>query len=206
MVFAIDLEGVLAPEIWPVLGEHFDIPDLHLTTRDMGDFDELMRLRVSATRARGVPLRDLEEVAHSMEPFLGARDFLARLRMRGQVIIISDTFHEFAEPLVQKLGGHSLFANHFEVDEQGLLKGFKLRIRGIKERIVSGFHSAGFRVAAVGDSLNDLSILKSCDFPLLYRPVEALQAQFPEATLAQNLDDALKALEAASDRYDNGRG
>ena len=206
MVFAIDLEGVLAPEIWPLLGEHFDIPDLHLTTRDMGDFDELMRLRVSATRARGVPLRDLEEVAHSMEPFLGARDFLARLRMRGQVIIISDTFHEFAEPLVQKLGGHSLFANHFEVDEQGLLKGFKLRIRGIKERIVSGFHSAGFRVAAVGDSLNDLSILKSCDFPLLYRPVEALQAQFPEATLAQNLDDALKALEAASERYDNGRG
>jgi|SRR5438105_8248043 len=206
MVFAIDLEGVLAPEIWPVLGQHFDIPDLHLTTRDMSDFDELMRLRVSATRARGVLLRDLEEVAHSMEPFLGARDFLARLRMRGQVIIISDTFHEFAEPLVQKLGGHSLFANHFEVDEQGLLKGFKLRIRGIKERIVSGFHSAGFRVAAVGDSLNDLSILKSCDFPLLYRPVEALQAQFPEATLAQNLDDALKALEAASERYDNGRG
>lgn len=205
MVFAIDLEGVLAPEIWPVLGEHFGVPDLHLTTRDLGDFDELMRRRVGATREHGLKLADLEEVAHSMEPYLGARDFLARLRMRGQVIIISDTFHEFAEPLVQKLGGHSLFANHFEVDDQGLLKGFKLRIRGIKERIVSGFHSAGFRVAAVGDSLNDLSILKSCDFPLLYRPVAALRAQFPDATEAHNLDEALKALEAASERYDNNR-
>jgi phosphoserine / homoserine phosphotransferase len=205
MVFAIDLEGVLAPEIWPVLGEHFGVPDLQLTTRDLGDFDELMRRRVATTREHGIKLADLEEVAHSMEPYLGARDFLARLRMRGQVIIISDTFHEFAEPLVQKLGGHSLFANHFEVDDQGLLKGFKLRIRGIKERIVSGFHSAGFRVAAVGDSLNDLSILKSCDFPLLYRPVAALRVQFPEATECHNLDDALRALEAASERYDNGR-
>lgn len=198
MVFAIDLEGVLAPEIWPALGEHFDIPDLHLTTRDLGDFDELMRRRVEATRTHGVSLRELQEVAHSIEPYLGARDFLARLRAMGQVILISDTFHEFAEPLVQKLGGHSLFANRFEVDERGLLKGFKLRIRGIKERIVSGFHSAGFKVAAVGDSLNDLSILKSCDFPLLYRPVEALRAQFPEATVAHNLDDALSALQAAA--------
>src|SRR5580765_469634 len=85
MVFAIDLEGVLAPEIWPRLGEHFDIPELHLTTRDLGDFDALMRQRVAATRARGLHLRELEEVAHSMEPYLGARDFLGRLRMRGQV-------------------------------------------------------------------------------------------------------------------------
>jgi phosphoserine/homoserine phosphotransferase len=205
MVFAIDLEGVLAPEIWPKLGEHFDIPDLHLTTRDLGDFDELMRRRVTAVRDRGIRLSELEAVSHSMEPFLGARDFLARLRMRGQVVIISDTFHEFAEPLAQKLGGHSLFANRFEVDDQGLLKGFKLRIRGLKERIVSGFHSAGFHVAAVGDSLNDLSILKTCDFPVLYRPVEALRTQFPEATLCHNLDDALAALEAASERYDNNR-
>ena len=198
MVFAIDLEGVLAPEIWPILGEHFDIPDLHLTTRDLGDFDELMRRRVEATRSHGASLRELQQVAHSIEPYLGAGDFLARLRAMGQVILISDTFHEFAEPLVQKLGGHSLFANRFEVDERGLLKGFKLRIRGIKERIVSGFHGAGFKVAAVGDSLNDLSILRSCDFPLLYRPVEALRVQFPEATVATNLDDALRALQAAA--------
>jgi phosphoserine/homoserine phosphotransferase len=202
MVFAIDLEGVLAPEIWPILGEHFDIPDLHLTTRDLGDFDELMRKRVAATRDRGLTLRELQAVAHSVEPFLGAREFLVRLRAMGQVVIISDTFHELAEPLTQKLGGHSLFANRFQVDENGLIKGFKLRIRGLKERIVSGFHSAGFEVAAVGDSLNDRSILEVCDFPLLYRPVEGLRARFPDATVAMHLDEALAALQAAALRYE----
>ncbi|TMQ72745.1 MAG: bifunctional phosphoserine phosphatase/homoserine phosphotransferase ThrH [Candidatus Eisenbacteria bacterium] len=193
MVFAIDLEGVLAPEIWPLLGEHFDIPDLHLTTRDLGDFDELMHRRVAATRERGLTLRQLQAVAHSIEPYLGAREFLSRLRAMGQVIIISDTFHELAEPLTQ---------NRFEVDERGLLEGFKLRIRGLKERIVSGFHGAGFHVAAVGDSLNDRSILAACDFPLLYRPVEGLRAQFPNATVAQHLDEALAALEKAAARYE----
>jgi len=202
MVFAIDLEGVLAPEIWPALGEHFGIPELHLTTRDLADFDELMRRRVAATRERGVSLRSLQEVAHSVEPYLGAREFLARLRASGQVVIISDTFHELAEPLVAKLGGHSLFANRFQVDEGGMVKGFRLRIRGVKERIVSGFHSAGFPVAAIGDSLNDLSILKICDFPLLYRPVEALRAQFPDAAVAHNLDDALRTLLSVAARYE----
>ncbi len=197
MVFALDLEGVLAPEIWPALGAHFDLPDLFLTTRDLGDFDELMRRRVSATRSRSLTLHDLQRVAHAVEPFLGAGDFLARLRGLGQVVIISDTFHEFSEPLVQKLGGHSLFANRFELDDRGLLKGFKLRIRGQKERIVSGFHNAGFPVAAVGDSLNDLSILRSCDWPLLYRPVEALEREFPHAPTAHNLDEAWVHLQAA---------
>lgn len=198
MVFAIDLEGVLAPEIWPLLGIHFALPELSLTTRDLGDFDELMRRRVATTRAGGLSLRDLQSVAHSVEPYLGARDFLSRLRALGQVVIISDTFHEFAEPLVQKLGGHSLFANRFELDEHGALRGFKLRIRGQKERIVSGFRSAGFPVAAMGDSLNDLSILKSCDYPVLYRPVEALRREFPGAPHAVHLDDALHHLEAAA--------
>src|SRR5512138_827129 len=114
MIFALDLEGVLAPEIWPVLGEHFGIPDLSLTTRDMADFSELMHRRVDATRAAQVTLRQLQEVAYGVEPYLGAREFLSRLRGLGQVVIISDTFHEFSEPLVQKLGGHSLFANRFE--------------------------------------------------------------------------------------------
>ena len=202
MVFAIDLEGVLAPEIWPVLGQHFGIAELNLTTRDLADFDELMRRRVAATREHEITLRSIQEVAHSVEPFLGAREFLARLRIMGQVVIISDTFHELAEPLVAKLGGHSLFANRFQVDEGGLLKGFHLRIRGVKERIVSGFHGAGFPVAAMGDSLNDLSILKICDFPLLYRPVEALKVGLPNGTVVHNLDDALKVLQAAVARYE----
>src|SRR5437867_11440719 len=111
MIFALDLEGVLAPEIWPILGAHFELPELSLTTRDLGDFSELMHRRVDATRARGLTLRELQGVAHSVEPYLGSRDFLGRLRQVGQVIIISDTFHEFSEPLIQKLGGYNLFAN-----------------------------------------------------------------------------------------------
>src|SRR6267143_2994788 len=194
MIFALDLEGCLAPEIWPILGQHFDIPDLSLTTRDLGDFPELMRRRIQATHGRGLALRELQSVAHAVEPYLGARDFLSRLRQLGQVVIISDTFHELAEPLVQKLGGHSLFANRFQLDDRGRLCGFELRIRGQKERIVSGFRSAGFRVAAMGDSLNDLSLLKSSDYPVLFRPVPALRTDFPDAPLAVNLDDALAIL------------
>ena len=204
MIFALDLEGCLAPEIWPILGQHFGIPELSLTTREMGDFSELMHRRVDATRTHGITLEQLQVVAHSVEPYLGARDFLARLRQLGQVIIISDTFHEFSEPLITKLGGHNLFANHFELDERGLLSGFKLRIRGQKERIVSGFHSAGFLVAAMGDSLNDLSLLRSCDYPVLFRPVEALRAEFPTAPTATNLDEALVYLHSAWKTGENG--
>jgi phosphoserine / homoserine phosphotransferase len=204
MIFAVDLEGVLAPEIWPILGERFGLPDLALTTRDMGDFSELMHKRVAATRSKNLTLRELQAIAHAVEPYLGAREFLSRLRALGQVVVISDTFHEFSEPLAQKLGGHSLFANRFELDELGMLKGFRLRIRGQKERIVSGFKSAGFPVAAVGDSLNDLSILKSCDYPVLYRPVEALRREFPGAPLAESLDEALRLLEDATRREENG--
>jgi phosphoserine/homoserine phosphotransferase len=120
------------------------------------------------------------------------------------VVIISDTFHEFSEPLVQKLGGHSLFANRFELDRHGIVSGFKLRIRGQKERIVSGFKSAGFPVCAMGDSLNDLSLLRSCDYPVLYRPVEALRTQFPTAPTAHNLDEALVFLTDAVRREENG--
>jgi len=197
MLFAIDLEGVLAPEIWPVLGAHFELPELHLTTRDVGDFEDLMHRRVAALRDRGITLRQLETVAHGVHPYLGAREFLGRLRDMGQVLIISDTFHEFSEPLVQELGGHSLFANHFELDGNGTIAGFKLRIRGQKERIVSGLKSAGFMVAAMGDSLNDLSLLKSSDHRVLYRPVPALLQEFPDAPLASNLDEALAFMQAA---------
>jgi phosphoserine/homoserine phosphotransferase len=205
MVYAIDMEGVLTPEIWPALGQAFGLPDLSLTTRDMGDFDELMRLRVEATRKAGLRLADLQKIAYGLEPYLGARDLLARLRGLGQVVLISDTFHELAEPLAQKLGGHSLFANRFDLDPDGRLTGFHLRIRGQKERIVSGFRSAGFPVAAMGDSLNDLSILKSCDYPVLYRPVPALLASFPGAPVAQTLDEAWGHLEAASIASESAR-
>ena len=204
MIFSLDLEGVLAPEIWPVLGAHFGVAEFSLTTRDIADFGDLMQRRVEAASRAKLTLADLQRIAHTVEPFLGAREFLARLRQMGNVISISDTFHEFSEPLAAKLGGASLFANRFELDADGHITGFKLRIRGKKERIVSGFKNAGYRVAAMGDSLNDLSLLKSCDFPVVYRPSESLLRELPGAQPVFNLDDALARLEDARRRMDDG--
>ncbi len=202
MVYAIDLEGVLAPEIWPLLGARFGVPELSLTTRESANFDALMTTRIEATRRHGLTLAQLQATAHAIEPYLGAREFLSRVRGLGQVILISDTFHELAEPLAQKLGGHSLFANRFEVGPDGLLSGFRLRIRGQKDRIVSGIRSAGYKVAAMGDSLNDLTILEACDFPVLFRPVAALLERFPAAAVATNLDEALAHFETAHRQLD----
>jgi len=202
MIFALDLEGCLAPEIWPALGAQFHVPEFSLTTRDEADFDALMRKRVAAARRAGLRLADLQVVAHAVEPYLGAREFIARLRAIGNVIIISDTFHEFADPLAARLGGVNLFANQFEVDGQGIIAGFKLRIRGRKDRLVTGFKTAGFSVAAMGDSMNDFSLLESCDYPLMFRPVEALRAKFPGAPEAVNLDEALAFFEDARRRLD----
>lgn len=202
MIFALDLEGCLAPEIWPVLGAHFGLPEFNLTTRDIGDFDELMRLRVAAAHKAGLTLAHLQVLAHAVEPYLGAREFVARLRAIGNVVIISDTFHEFSDPLAMKLGGVNLFANRFELDDEGRIDGIKLRIRGQKERIVSGFKTAGFKVAAMGDSMNDFSLLRSCDFPVLFRPVEALLKEFPDSAVAYNLDDALEFFEKAKRRIE----
>jgi phosphoserine/homoserine phosphotransferase len=202
MIFALDLEGCLAPEIWPVLGAHFGLPEFNFTTREVGDFDELMARRMEACRRAGLKLSDLQALAHAVEPYLGAREFVARLRAMGNVVIISDTFHEFADPLAMKLGGVNLFANRFALDGDGHINGIRMRIRGRKERIVSGFKSAGFKVAAMGDSMNDFSLLHSCDFPVLYRPVEALLSEFDGAAVAHNLDDALAFFEGAYDKLE----
>jgi phosphoserine/homoserine phosphotransferase len=202
MIFALDLEGCLAPEIWPVLGAHFGVPEFSLTTREIGDFDVLMQRRMEAAGRAGLRLAELQHLAHAVEPYLGAGEFVARLRAMGNVVIISDTFHEFADPLAAKLGGVNLFANRFAVDSAGHISGIRLRIRGRKERLVSGFKSAGFKVAAMGDSMNDFSLLRSCDFPVLYRPVEALLKDFAGAAVAQNLDDALRFFEDAYEKIE----
>jgi phosphoserine/homoserine phosphotransferase len=204
MIFALDLEGCLAPEIWPVLGATFHVPEFSLTTRDVADFDQLMQKRVTAARKAGLRLADLQTLAYAVEPYIGAREFVGRLRAMGNVIIISDTFHEFSDPLAGKLGGVNLFANRFEIDETGIIAGIKLRIRGQKDRLVTGFKLAGFKVAAMGDSMNDFSLLRSCDFPLMYRPVEALRREFPGAPEAVNLDEALEFFVAARSRLEEG--
>jgi phosphoserine/homoserine phosphotransferase len=188
---AIDLEGVLAPEIWPHLGEQFGLPELHLTTRDTGDFEELMGTRVAALSRAGLTLARVQQVAHQVQPYLGAEEFLRRIRRFCQVMIISDTFHEFAEPLVERIGGFNLFANRFEVDGEGKIVGWKLRIRGRKAMVLEGLRHAGFKVIGMGDSLNDLTLLQMADHPILYRPVAVLRDRLPSARVVESLDEAL---------------
>jgi len=195
MIAAIDLEGVLAPEIWPHLGDHFGVEELHLTTRDVGEFEDLMRRRVDALNRAGLTLSRLQEVAHQVRPYLGSHEFLDRIRRQCQVMIISDTFQEFAEPIIERLGGYNLFANQFEVDAEGKIVGWKLRIRGQKAAVVQGMKSAGFKVIGMGDSLNDLTLLESADYPILFRPVDALRQRLPSAPIAMGLDEALQIFE-----------
>lgn len=195
MIAAIDLEGVLAPEIWPHLGDHFGVDELHLTTRDVGEFEDLMRRRVDALNRAGLTLSRLQEVAHQVRPYLGSHEFLDRIRRHCQVMIISDTFQEFAEPIMERLGGYNLFANQFEVDAGGKIVGWKLRIRGQKAAVVQGMKSAGFKVIGMGDSLNDLTLLESADHPILFRPVDALRQRLPLAPIALGLDEALQIFE-----------
>jgi phosphoserine/homoserine phosphotransferase len=193
MLAAIDLEGVLAPEIWPYLGEHFGIKELHLTTRDTADFDELMRLRVDSMNRAGLTLAEVQQVAYQVHPYLGAPEFLKQIRRHCQVMIISDTFHEFATPLMDRLGGVNLFANRFVLDGRGHISGWELRIRGRKSMVVEGMKQAGFKIIGMGDSLNDLSLLQSADYPVLYRPVQRLRDELPNAPIVEGLDEALAA-------------
>jgi phosphoserine/homoserine phosphotransferase len=196
MLAVIDLEGVLAPEIWPHLGDHYGIPELHLTTRDTADFDALMKARVDAMNRAGLTLAEVQRVAHQVLPYLGAPEFLKRIRQHCQAIIVSDTFHEFAAPLMERLGGVTLFANRFVVDGRGHVSGWELRIRGRKSMVVEGMKQAGFKIIGMGDSLNDLTLLQTADYPVLYRPVEALRRELPEATIVLDLDEALAAFQA----------
>jgi phosphoserine / homoserine phosphotransferase len=191
MIAAIDLEGVLAPEIWPHLGDELGLPELHLTTRDTGDFEELMQQRVAALNRADVTLKQVQAIAHKVPPYLGSREFLKRIRRHCQVMIISDTFHEFAEPMVEHLGGFNLFANRFETDRAGRIVGWKLRIRGRKAMVMEGMRHAGFKVIGMGDSLNDLTLLQTADYPVLMRPVPVLRQELPDAPIVQTLDEAL---------------
>jgi phosphoserine/homoserine phosphotransferase len=193
MLAALDLEGVLAPEIWPYLGDHFGLPELHLTTRDTADFDELMSQRVDAMNRAGLTLAQVQRVAHEVNPYLGAPEFLRRIRQHCQVMIISDTFHEFAAPMIDRLGGVNLFANRFVTDTSDRIVGWELRIRGRKAMVVAGMKQAGFKIIGMGDSLNDLTLLQSADYPVLYRPVQALRDKLPNGVVVHGLDEALVA-------------
>jgi phosphoserine/homoserine phosphotransferase len=188
-IVAMDLEGVLVPEVWIAVAEKTKIEKLRLTTRDISDYDELMRMRIGILRDNGLTLRDIQDVISTMDPLPGAADFLGRMKMEAPVVILSDTFYEFAKPLMQKLGNPTLFCNSIDADEKNIIVDYHLRIEDGKRKAVEAFRNIAFRVIAVGDSYNDTTMLSSADLGVLFRPPDNVIEEFPQFKVCREYDE-----------------
>jgi phosphoserine/homoserine phosphotransferase len=196
----LDLEGVLIPEVWINFAERTGIEELRATTRDIPDYDVLMkqRLRILGEHQLGLP--DIQAVIAGMEPLEGARDFLDWLRERFQVIILSDTFYEFAEPFMRQLDWPTLFCHKLEVDDRGMVVDYHLRQVDPKRQAVRALKALNFRVIATGDSYNDTTMLAEADAGILFRPPQNVIDEFPQYPVATTYDEARKAWANASER------
>ena len=193
-ICCLDLEGVLVPEIWIEVSEKTKIKELRLTTRDIPDYDVLMKRRLKILRAHGIKLKDIQKVISTIQPLPGAKAFLDELRSKNQVIILSDTYYEFAMPLMKKLGAPSLFCNRLEKDKAGFISNYRLRQKNGKEKAVRGLKKIGFRVHAAGDSYNDITMLKAADKGVLFNPPANIVKEFPKIKVTRNYKELLKAL------------
>lgn len=194
----LDLEGVLVPEIWIEFSERTGIEALRRTTRDEPNYDKLMRFRLGLLRERGLRMSDIERVIAGMRPLEGAADFLERLRARYQVVILSDTFYEFAGPLMRRLGRPALFCNELDVGADGFLKDYRLRMSDPKRAAVRAFRGLNFRVIAAGDSYNDTAMLAEAHAGIFFRPPPAIAAQFPQFRVTQAYAELEAAIDAAA--------
>lgn len=195
-IVALDLEGVLVPEIWIGVAERTGIEALELTTRDIADYDELMQHRLRVLDENRLGLGDIEAVIATLEPLEGAADFLSRLREHMQVVILSDTFYQFAGPLMRQLGFPTLWCHRLEVDEGGRITGYRLRQKDPKRRAVEALQGLNFRVLAAGDSYNDVSMIQAADAGVFFRPPLKVTQEYPQFPIAQDyeeLDDAIAA-------------
>jgi len=183
-IVCLDLEGVLVPEIWINVAERAGIDELRLTTRDIQDYDELMAHRLSILDSHRLGLADIQAVIATLTPLEGAAEFLDGLRDACQVIILSDTFYEFAAPLMRQLGKPTLFCHRLEVDEDGRITGYRLRQADQKRRAVESLKGLNFSVIAAGDSYNDITMLQSADRGILFRPPAHLPGEYPELPVA----------------------
>jgi len=188
-IACLDLEGVLVPEIWINVAERTGIAALRRTTRDEPDYDKLMRGRIAILDEHKLGLPDIQAVIATMDPLDGALDFIEWLRSRTQVIILSDTFAEFAQPLMRKLGWPTLFCNSLEVEPSGRIAGYRLRIDDGKRRAVEALRSIAFRIVAAGDSYNDTTMLKTADAGILFRPPANVIADFPQFPVTTTYDE-----------------
>jgi len=199
-VVCLDLEGVLVPEIWIEFSRRTGIPEFSRTTRDEPDYDRLMRFRLGLLRAHGLKLADIQEAIGGMSPLPGAREFLDELRTRYQVIILSDTFYEFADPLMRKLGRPTLFCHRLRIDDDGFVADYRLRQPDQKRHAVNALRSLNFQVIAAGDSYNDTGMLAAADVGFFIHPPESIAAQFPQFPVSRSFVELKAGIDAAAAR------
>jgi phosphoserine/homoserine phosphotransferase len=196
-IACLDLEGVLVPEIWINVAERTGIPELRRTTRDEPDYDVLMKQRIAILARHGLGLPDIQRVIAGMQPLPGASEFLDWLRERVSVVILSDTFVEFAAPLMRQLGHPALLCHSLEVDERGRIVGYRIRLADQKRLAVQAFRGLNLRVIAAGDSYNDTAMLAAADAGILFRPPDNVIAEFPQFPVTRDYDELRRAILAA---------
>lgn len=196
-LICLDLEGVLVPEIWVAFAEASKIPELKKTTRDEPDYDKLMRWRLSVLKEHGLGLKEIQETIAFIDPLPGAKEFLDELRSFAQVIIISDTFTEFAQPLMKKLGWPTIFCNSLVVAEDGEITDYKMRVENSKLTTVRALQSIGFETVASGDSYNDLGMILAGKSGFLFRTTEQIKADYPQIPALETYEELLNALKEA---------
>ena len=196
-IVCLDLEGVLVPEIWIAFAEESGIPELKRTTRDEPDYDKLMHWRLGVLKEHGLGLKEIQETIAKIDPLPGAKEFLDELRDTTQVIIISDTFTQFAGPLMKKLGYPTIFCNSLEVAPDGEITGFKMRCENSKLTTVKALQSIGYETIASGDSHNDLAMIQASKAGFLFRSTEQIKKDYPELPAFESYDDLLAAIKKA---------
>lgn len=196
-VVCLDLEGVLVPEIWIAFAEATNIPELKKTTRDEPDYDKLMNYRLGILKEHGLGLKEIQDVIATIDPMPGAKEFLDELRELTQVIIISDTFTQFAQPLMKKLGWPTLFCNELEVAEDGTVTGFKMRCEQSKLTTVQALHQAGLETIAAGDSFNDLGMIKASKVGFLFKSTDSIKADNPTIPAFEEYAELMAGIKAA---------
>ena len=196
-IVCLDMEGVLVPEIWIAFAEASGIPELKRTTRDEPDYDKLMTWRLGILKEHGLGLKEIQETIAKIDPLPGAKEFLDELRSVTQVIVLSDTFEQFAKPLMEKLGWPTIFCNTLEVAENGEITGFKMRCEKSKLTTVKGLQSIGYETIAAGDSFNDLGMIKESKAGFLFRSTEQIKKDYPQYPAYETYDELLTAIKKA---------
>ena len=205
-IVCLDMEGVLVPEIWIAFSKASGIPELKRTTRDEPDYNKLMKWRLGILKEHGLGLKEIQDVIATIDPLPGAKEFLDELRTQTQVIILSDTFTQFAKPLMKKLGWPTIFCNTLEVAEDGEVTGFKMRVEQSKLSTVKALQSIGYETIAAGDSYNDLGMIRASKAGFLFKSTEKIIADNPDLRAFEEFGDLLAAIKGALDPFNWRRG